>query len=77
MGARRTRREQRQADMAASRKTNSPRKVKERVRRHERLVAALRQAKPPYSPTIRSWLSAELGKPSRKITAKDIEGLLT
>jgi hypothetical protein len=62
--------------MIASRKGNSPRKVKERQRRHDRLLEALRQGKPPYSPTVRSWLSAELGKPSAKITQEDVQKLL-
>jgi hypothetical protein len=76
MGARRIRREQRQADMVASRAGNSPRKTKERQRRHARLIEALRNGKPPYSPTVRSWLSAELGKPSTKISQEDIQRLL-
>jgi hypothetical protein len=76
MGARRIRREQRQADMAASRAGNSPRKRKERGRRHVRLIEALRTGKPPYSPTVRSWLSAELGKPSSRITPEDVQSLL-
>jgi len=76
MGARRIRREQRRTDMAESRMVNGQRKRKERQRRHGRLVEALKQAKPPYSPTVRSWLSAALGKPSSQVSAEDIKRLL-
>lgn len=76
MGARRIRREQRQFDMAQSRRRNSPLKTKERARRHARLIEALRQGKAPYSPTVRSWLSAELGKPSSRITDDDVKQFL-
>jgi hypothetical protein len=77
MGARRIRREQRRADMAESRVVNGHRKTKERARRHARLVEALKKDKPPYSPTVRSWLSAELGKPSSQVTPEDVQRLLS
>jgi hypothetical protein len=76
MGARRIRREQRQADMAESRERNGHIKAKERARRRARLIEALKKGKPPYSPTVRSWLSAELDKPSKQITAEDVQRLL-
>ena len=76
MGARRIRREQRRADMAESRRRNGPRKAKERARRDERLLEALRSSKPPYTPTVQSWLSAKLNKPSRLITQADVDRLL-
>lgn len=76
MGARRIRREQRQVDMAQSRHRNGVRKTKERQRRHQRLLAVLNKVQPPYSPTILSWLSAELDKPGRLITPADVQRLL-
>ena len=76
MGARRIRREQRQVDMAASRHENGIRKAKERDRRLVRLKDALKKGKPPYSPTVLSWLSAQLDKPGRLITSEDVKKFL-
>jgi hypothetical protein len=76
MGARRIRREQKQVDMAASRHDNGLRKAKEKVRRLGRLKLMLTKTKPPYSPTVLSWLSAELDKPGRLITPEDVSRFL-
>ena len=76
MGARRIRREQRQFDMALSRRTNSPRKVAERTRRDARMIETLKKGKLPYTPPVMSWLSVQLDKPSRLITAADVKKLL-
>ena len=76
MGARRIRREQRQVDMAESRNVNGFKKAKERTRRLARLKDALKKNKPPYSPTVLSWLSAELDKPGRLITSEDVKKFL-
>lgn len=76
MGARRIRREQRRYDMAESRRTNGMLKMKERNRRHSRMLAFLKKGKLPFSPTVMSWLSAELNKPSRLIVQADIDRLL-
>ena len=73
MGARRIRREQRRVDMARSRLVNGVRKVKERARRQDRLREIVKKGKLPYSPTVMSWLSAELGKPSRLITQDEVK----
>ena len=73
MGARRIRREQRRVDMAKSRLVNGVRKVKERTRRQDRLREIVKKGKLPYSPAVMSWLSAELGKPSRLITQAEVE----
>ena len=72
MGARRIRREQRQADMAESRSVNGVRKTKERALRETRMKEIIRQSKPPYTPVIMSWLSAQLDKPSRLITPAEV-----
>jgi len=76
MGARRIRREQRRVDMAVSRHTNGIRKTKERSRRQTRMLALLQGEKLPYTPPVMSWLSTQLGKPSRLITAEDVQTLL-
>ncbi|MFL5342576.1 MAG: hypothetical protein ACJ8F7_20785 [Gemmataceae bacterium] len=76
MGARRIRREQRQYDMAESRLLNGMRKVGERARRDLRMKELVKKAKPPYTPAIRSWLSAKLDKPSRLITVDEVQALL-
>ena len=76
MGARRVRRQQRQVDMAESRHRNGPLKTKERARRLAHLKDVLTKSKPPYSPTILSWLSNALDKPGRLITPEDVSRFL-
>jgi len=76
MGARRIRREQRQVDMATSRRENGMRKTKERERRDARMVEILKKGKYPYTPSIRSWLSARLDKPASEIAQEDVQKLL-
>jgi len=73
MGARRIRREQRRVDMAQSRLVNGLRKVKERARRQDRLRAIVTNGKLPYAPSVMSWLSTELNKPSRLITQDEAD----
>jgi hypothetical protein len=76
MGARRIRREQRQFDMALSRRTNGLVKQKERARRRKRILEIIQSSgKLPYTPVVMSWLSAELDKPSSKITQADVDQL--
>ena len=77
MGARRIRREQRAFDMALSRRTNSPRKVAERTRRDARMTETVKKGKLPYTPPVMSWLSVKLDKPSRQITQRDVEKLVS
>jgi len=76
MGARRIRREQRRVDMAESRRTNGMLKMKERIRRHNRMLEMIKKGKLPFTPPVMSWISAELGKPSRQIVQADIDRLL-
>jgi hypothetical protein len=40
------------------------------------LREALKKGKLPYTPTVLSWLSAELDKPGRLITQSDVDHLL-
>jgi hypothetical protein len=76
MGARRIRREQRRFDMALSRRVNGMKKDDERERRLVRLKELVAKAKFPYTPTIRNWLSAELGKPSSRIDESEVKRFL-
>ena len=73
MGARRIRREQRQADMKKSRLLNGILKEKERKNRDARMCALVKKGKLPYLPSVMSWLSAKLDKPSRLITEADVK----
>jgi hypothetical protein len=77
MGARRIRREQRRVDMRISRRTNGMRKMDERVRRKERMLAIIKKTgKLPFTPVVMSWLSGELDKPSRLITQAEVDKLV-
>ncbi len=76
MGARRIRRDQRAFDMALSRRVNGMRKDKERARRAARMTEILGKSKLPYTPSVLSWLSEQLDKPSHKIVQADIDQLL-
>jgi hypothetical protein len=76
MGARRIRRDQRRFDMDLSRRTNGMKKDNERARREVRMTEILKKGKLPYIPSVLSWLSAELDKPSHKIVQADIDQLL-
>jgi hypothetical protein len=73
MGARRIRREQRRVDMALSRHENGLLKTKERARKHIRMVELIKKGNLPYIPSVMSWLSGQLDKPSRLITADDVK----
>ncbi len=76
MGARRIRREQRRFDMDLSRRTNGMVKMKERARRHLRMVELIKKGKFPFTPAVMSWISVQLDKPSRQIVPADVEALL-
>jgi hypothetical protein len=76
MGARRIRREQRRYDMAESRRTNGMLKMKERIRRHNRMLEMIKKGQLPFTPPVMSWLSAALDKPARQIVQADVDALL-
>ena len=76
MGQRRIRRMQRQVDQQTSRSKNGILKKKERARRDVRMRTLLQKGKLPYIPSIMSWLSEQLGKPSTRITQDDVNALL-
>ena len=77
MGARRIRREQRRVDMAQSRHDNGIVKAKERVRRDARMLDLVKKGKPPYPPSVLSWLSVQLNKPGRLITPEDVKKVVS
>lgn len=76
MGARRIRREQRQFDMAKSRRENGMLKTKERARRAARMTEIIKKTKFPYTPAVMSWISAQLDKPTRQIQQADVDKLI-
>ena len=51
-------------------------KDRERARRDARMVDAVRAGELPYAPTVMSWLSRKLDKPSTRITPADVKTLL-
>ena len=71
MPTRRETRDLRQHDQRVSRVENGHLKRKERARREARMKELLAKGTYPYTPTIMSWLSAHLDKPSHRITAED------
>ena len=73
MGARRIRREQVAADQKVSRRVNGTRKSKERERRDRRMHEIIAKNKFPYIPSVMSWVSVQLGKPTADIVATDIQ----
>lgn len=75
MGARRIRRDQRQFDMALSRRTNGLLKVAERERRMKRMKDIVSKNRFPYIPSVMSFLSAQLNKPSNRITEAEVHEL--
>ena len=75
MGARRIRREQVAHDQKVSRRVNGDRKSKERVRRDDRMRQIIAAGKFPFTPSVMSWISVQLEKPSTKITEADAQGL--
>ena len=74
MGHRKTTRDLTIFDQKVSRVCNGKVKNKERERRHNRLVGALKQGQ--RTPTVLSWLSQEVGIPSRQLSAEIIEEYL-
>jgi hypothetical protein len=62
--------------MALSRKVNGLRKRKERVLRDKRMTELVKKGKLPFTPSIMSWLSMQLDKPSRLITQAEVDKLL-
>jgi len=68
-------RRQRRNDAAAQQLVNRARKTKERARRDARMLEKVKSGDPPFNPTVMSWLSRKLDKPSTKISAEDVKRL--
>lgn len=76
MGKRRDRFDRRASNQKIARGVNGPIKAKERARRAVRIKNILRTTRPPYPRHVTSWLCAELGKKSDKITPADVAAVL-
>jgi hypothetical protein len=76
MGVRRKRKDRILAQQQQSRIENGHLKRAERERRDERLRTLVKNGKLPFTPTVMSWLSATLDKPSRLITQADVDKFL-
>ncbi len=76
MGKRGDRFKLRKIEQKESKAINGPHKAAERQRRTARMLAAIKTGKPPYAKVVRTWLSAQLGKPEAKITPDDVKQLL-
>jgi hypothetical protein len=63
--------------MALSRRVNGIRKMKERARRNTRMLEILKKGKLPYTPSVMSWLSQTLDKPSSRIVQADVDKVLS
>jgi len=55
---------------------SQPLKMKERARRDARMLEILKQGQLPYTPSVMSWLSTKLDKPSRLIQQAEVDQLL-
>ena len=76
MGIRRIRKDRIAADQKVSRRENGILKVKERARRDTRMLGVVKAKKLPYLPSVMSWLSAKLDKPSRLIAQAEVDELV-
>jgi hypothetical protein len=76
MGVRRIRKDRIAADQKVSRRENGVLKVKERARRDARMLGVVQAKKLPYLPSVMSWLSAKLDKPSRLIAQTEVDELV-
>lgn len=76
MGRRRTFLDKRLANQISTRRRNSQQKNMERDRRRAQMIELLKEGEYPYTSTVRSWLSGELGKKASLITPEDIKPLI-
>ncbi len=61
--------------MKVSRKKNGVLKKKENARRDARMLGIIKAKQLPYIPSVMSWLSQTLSKPSSRITQADVDML--
>lgn len=71
-----TRMDRARDNAAISRAVNGGLKRKERASRDKRMTALVKKGKLPYIPSVMSWLSVKLDKPSKQITQDDVNKLV-
>jgi hypothetical protein len=76
LNSRKRRKEMRQRDMRESRILNGHRKRGERARRDATMKELIKKGTFPYTPSVLSWLSVQLGKPGRLITPDEVKKLV-
>ena len=62
--------------MKKSRLINGALKVDERLRRDARMAKIVKNGKLPYLPSVMSWLSTKLDKPSRLLTQAEVDAVI-
>ena len=70
-----TRMDRARANGKVTRKENGHFKQKERSARDLRMVELLKKGAYPYTPSIASWISAQIGKPFTQITEAEVSAL--
>ena len=70
-----TRMDRARANGKVVRVENGHLKRKERAARDTRMVELLKKGTFPYTPSVMSYVSVRLGKPTRQITADDVKAL--
>jgi hypothetical protein len=53
------------------------RKTKERARRRSRMIEIIQKSEFPYTPSVMSWICAELEKPAKQVTKEDVATLVS
>jgi hypothetical protein len=61
---------------AISRTKNGHEKRKERANREERMHVLIQNGKFPFTPSIQSWISTQLGVPFTQVTEDQVKGLV-
>lgn len=60
---------------AVGRAENSERKRRERANRDKRMKDVILNGSWPFTPAVMSWVSVQLGKPTRQITETEVRRL--
>ncbi len=71
-----TRMDRARNNAAISRAVNGALKRKERTSRDARMTELVKKGSLPYIPSVMSWLSVKLDKPSTQITQDDVSKLI-
>jgi hypothetical protein len=70
-----TRMDRSRANGKISRIENGHLKRKERANRDKKMVELIQKGKFPYIPSVMSWISEQLGKPSTQVTEAEAKAL--